>query len=64
MAKIKYIGENNETSTQGYDFVKGQEVDVTNDEVITRLKYNPFFEVHEEKKSKKTDNKTPKETGK
>jgi hypothetical protein len=52
MAKVTYIGTKDTTSTQGFNFKKGQAVDIESDAVIKRLENNRYFEVSSEKKEK------------
>lgn len=47
MMKIRYLDQDGpeRTSTQGYDFVRGEWVEVTDLIAIARLSRNPYFEV-------------------
>ncbi len=50
MMKIRYLDQDGPetTSTQGYDFVRGEWVEVTDPVAIQRLSKNRFFEVASE----------------
>ena len=51
--KIRYLDQDGpeKTSTQGYDFARGEWVEVTDPIAIARLSRNPYFEVARQSES-------------